>query len=321
MHSREHTSLLADVARRFYLLDETKSQIADALGISRFKVARLLTEAKETGVATIEIHDGSPISPNLAPCLRDHLKLKDVIITPSCRDMDTERDSMGRAGARYLCDRLHEGQVVGFSWGRTLMSIATHVHDMPRATFVQLTGVVGNNPSQSPIAILTHMCQESDCEAKALFAPLFSSSPEAARAAVVEPAAAETLSYYPKLDLAFLSVGAWNTRITQLVQHLDAAEIKRLDDIDTIADFSGMFFDADGHYLETPINDRRISIGIEDLLRTPDTVVVAGGKDKADAILAICRTGIPTCLITTDDVARALLDRPPITRHIYDRQD
>lgn len=94
MHSREHTSLLADVARRFYLLDETKSQIADALGISRFKVARLLTEAKETGVATIEIHDGSPISPNLAPCLRDHLKLKDVIITPSCRDMDTERDSM-----------------------------------------------------------------------------------------------------------------------------------------------------------------------------------------------------------------------------------
>ena len=116
-------------------------------------------------------------------------------------------------------------------------------------------------------------------------------------------------------------MGAWNTRITQLVQHLDAAEIKRLDDIDTIADFSGMFFDADGHYLETPINDRRISIGIEDLLRTPDTVVVAGGKDKADAILAICRTGIPTCLITTDDVARALLDRPPITRHIYDRQD
>ena len=165
MHSREHTSLLADVARRFYLLDETKSQIADALGISRFKVARLLTEAKETGVATIEIHDGSPISPNLAPCLRDHLKLKDVIITPSCRDMDTERDSMGRAGARYLCDRLHEGQVVGFSWGRTLMPIATHVHDMPRATFVQLTGVVGNNPSQSPIAILTHMCQESVCEA------------------------------------------------------------------------------------------------------------------------------------------------------------
>ncbi|MBT1182282.1 hypothetical protein JS531_10070 [Bifidobacterium sp. CP2] len=320
MSSPAHLQLLADVANRFYMLDETKSEIAQALGMSRFKVARLLTEAKETGVVTIEIHADSPISPALAEQLRQHLLLDEVIIVPSSRDMEAERDSMGRAGARYLETHLREGQVVGFSWGRTLMPIATHVHDLPRATFVQLTGVVGNNPSQSPIAILTHMCQNTDSQAKALFAPLFSSSPQAAAAAKTEPAAAETLSYYSKLDLAFLSVGAWNTRVTQLIQHMSAADIKLLDSVGATADFSGMFFDAEGHYLDLPINDCRISVGIDDLLATPTTVVVAGGKDKTDAILAICRTGIPTCLITTEDVAHALLGGPRITTHIHQRK-
>lgn len=317
MSGRAHTQLLADVANRFYMLDETKSEIAHELGISRFKVARLLTEARETGVVTIKIHDATPIDPNLAEQLRHHLKLDEVIITPSSRDRELERDSMGRAGAQYLETHLQEGQVVGFSWGRTLMPIATHVHNLPRATFVQLTGVVGNNPSQSPIAILTHMCQGTDSEAKALFAPLFSSSPEAARAAIHEPAAAETRSYYSKLDWAFLSVGAWNTRVTQLTQHLSPSDIKLLDEVGTTADFSGMFFDAEGHYLDLPINECRISISLDDLLATPNTVVVAGGREKADAVLAICRTGIPTCLITTDDVAQTLLEGPAVTHHVY----
>ncbi|BDZ58362.1 hypothetical protein [Barrientosiimonas endolithica] len=47
--------LITTVARRYYLDDESKVQIASDLGISRFKVARLLDEARATGVVRIEI--------------------------------------------------------------------------------------------------------------------------------------------------------------------------------------------------------------------------------------------------------------------------
>jgi hypothetical protein len=43
------------VARRYYLQEQSKVDIAALLGISRFKVARLLDEARSTGLVRIEI--------------------------------------------------------------------------------------------------------------------------------------------------------------------------------------------------------------------------------------------------------------------------
>jgi DNA-binding transcriptional regulator LsrR (DeoR family) len=42
--------LAAAVARRYYLEGETKVEIAGQLGLSRFKVARLLEEARASGI-------------------------------------------------------------------------------------------------------------------------------------------------------------------------------------------------------------------------------------------------------------------------------
>jgi hypothetical protein len=47
--------LAARVARQFYLEGFSKVDIADRLGISRFRVARLLDSARESGLVRIEI--------------------------------------------------------------------------------------------------------------------------------------------------------------------------------------------------------------------------------------------------------------------------
>ena len=47
--------LAARVARQFYLEGFSKVEIADRLGISRFRVARLLDSARESGLVRIEI--------------------------------------------------------------------------------------------------------------------------------------------------------------------------------------------------------------------------------------------------------------------------
>src|SRR5262245_20410791 len=47
--------LTATVARRFYLEGVSKSDIAAELGMSRFKVARMLDRARETGLVRIEL--------------------------------------------------------------------------------------------------------------------------------------------------------------------------------------------------------------------------------------------------------------------------
>src|ERR1700735_3445154 len=47
--------LAARVAREFYIDGASKVEIADRLGISRFRVARLLDSAREAGMVRIEI--------------------------------------------------------------------------------------------------------------------------------------------------------------------------------------------------------------------------------------------------------------------------
>src|SRR2546428_7806759 len=63
--------LAARVARQFYLEGVSKVDIADRLGISRFRVARLLDSAREAGVGRIQI--GLPRGklgpgPSAGPC-------------------------------------------------------------------------------------------------------------------------------------------------------------------------------------------------------------------------------------------------------------
>ena len=54
-HRPSEVVLAARVARQFYLEGVSKVDIADQLGISRFRVARLLDSARESGMVRIEI--------------------------------------------------------------------------------------------------------------------------------------------------------------------------------------------------------------------------------------------------------------------------
>ena len=61
--------LAARVARQFYLEGLSKVDIADRLGISRFRVARLLGSAREAGKVRIEI--GLPGAASTQGCRRN----------------------------------------------------------------------------------------------------------------------------------------------------------------------------------------------------------------------------------------------------------
>ena len=53
-------------ARRYFLDGASKSEIAEELGISRFKVARLLEAARRDGIVRIEIGTPSDIDVELS---------------------------------------------------------------------------------------------------------------------------------------------------------------------------------------------------------------------------------------------------------------
>src|SRR3989440_6234807 len=72
--------LTASVARRYFLDGRSKVEIADELGLSRFKVARLIEEAKLTGLVRIEIRGEGVLDVDLSARLRERFGLQHAVV-------------------------------------------------------------------------------------------------------------------------------------------------------------------------------------------------------------------------------------------------
>lgn len=303
--------LILDVAISYYLEDKSKTEIATQLGLSRFKVARLLEQARDDGLVRITIADGV-IRGQLPGQLAQHLQLDRVIIVAGSEDQAVNREALAQAAASYIRRSLRPGGVFGFSWGRTLSRIGAFIELLPASTLVALTGTVGTDITQSPVEVLRGIAGRSQVRTMSIFAPLLVESASTAIALRQDPAIASVLETYRHLDLAVVSVGSWAPPITQLIDSLSDSDRAELDREGARAEMVGIFVRDDGRPIEADLTRRRISISAEQLIAVPQVLAVAGGLEKVPAIAAVARSRLITALITDERAARALLELEPV---------
>src|ERR1700689_893209 len=108
----------ARVARQFYLEGISKVDIADRLGISRFRVARLLDSARESGLVRIEIGlPGAVLDGGLSAELSSAFRFN------SPDEESALRRRLGEAVGQVLMNLIDTGDVLGLSWSRTLSGL------------------------------------------------------------------------------------------------------------------------------------------------------------------------------------------------------
>src|SRR6187200_1477276 len=97
--------LMASVARRYYLDGRSKIEIAEELGLSRFKVARLLEAARELGLVRIEIRHAGQIDVDLSARIQDRFALQHAVVVDTADDDPAHlRQQLGRAAAELLAE-------------------------------------------------------------------------------------------------------------------------------------------------------------------------------------------------------------------------
>src|SRR5919205_53526 len=97
--------LAAAVARRFYLEGRSKVQIAEEFRLSRFKVARLLDLARESGLVRIEIGHPGLVDVDLSARLQDAFRLtRAVVVDTPDDDVETLRSNVGQVAAELLAE-------------------------------------------------------------------------------------------------------------------------------------------------------------------------------------------------------------------------
>src|SRR3954462_172641 len=97
--------LTAAVARRYYVEDASKVEIAEEYGLSRFQVARLLDRARASGLVKIVISAPGAVDVDLSNRLQRAYGLQHAVVidTPE-NDATALRRDLGKAAAALLTE-------------------------------------------------------------------------------------------------------------------------------------------------------------------------------------------------------------------------
>ncbi|MBP2239598.1 deoxyribonucleoside regulator [Cytobacillus eiseniae] len=308
---KRKTKKIVDVAKMYYLLDFTQSEIAEKMGISRPTVSRLLQLAKSEGIVKIDIMDPSEDSVDFAKQLEQKFGLKKAIIAsiPQYED-HIIKNYIGEKAAIYLNEIVKDNDIIGVTWGTTLYHIAIELKQkfVKDVNVIQLKGGVSHSetntyaseilylfgkafntvPRHLPLpAIVDHVLVKQAMEAdrhiqkildlgKEANIALFTSGP------VKDESLLFQLGYFTEEDLEMLQEKA-------------------------VGDICARFFDINGELCNRNLNDRTLGVSLEDLKTKEYSILCAGGAQKIDGIYGALKGKYANVLITDQYTAQFLL--------------
>ena len=143
-HGRLTQGQIAEYTRvAYYYFKEgaTQEQISDRMHMSRQRVNRILKACLEQGLVEITIKNLDSIHLELEDRLKQKYGILDIRIVANANEDDIYRD-LGTAAGQYLASILKDGDIIGFTRGRTLAAMAEYMPAVHKKnlTVVQMLG-------------------------------------------------------------------------------------------------------------------------------------------------------------------------------------
>lgn len=298
------------VARLYYEQGLTKLDIAARLGISRFRVARLLDAAREDGTVRIEIREPVEVDVGLGRLLEERFGLALALVSAGAAADDA---CLPALAAGWLPELLRPDDVLGVAGGSTLQRLVRALGDDPQLPAIPVVQIAGAMPAQATGAGAGEIAWELARRLAGAFHPLPAPAllpSAAARDAVLasEPVAT-TAALFARVTVALVGLGSLSEDGGSALRApggLGEQELDALHAAGAVGDLLVHPFDDDGAFVDAGLDARTIGIGLDDLGRTR-VVAVAGGRGKVRAVAAALRTGLLDVLVTDEQCARAAL--------------
>jgi DNA-binding transcriptional regulator LsrR (DeoR family) len=296
-------------ARRHFLANHTKSQIAAELGVSRFKVARLIDAAIEQGILQFVINEPDDLNTELGEEVRTAYGLKAVLVLDG-PDLPTNALTapLGNLAALFLDEMLVDGQTLGVAWGRTLAAMALALKHLPKVEIVQVAGApLGLEISQNPVTLLHRLASLSGGRSYPVYSPMWAEDLHLIERLRQEPSVAGAMSKYDGIDVLVVGIGSWAPAESCLCNGFPDTWRREALAAGVRADVCGTLVDGDGLEVKSRLDDHGLTITGQQIRRIPDVIGIGGGREKAEAIAAALRGKWINILITDAGVARHLL--------------
>ncbi|HWK46967.1 MAG TPA: sugar-binding domain-containing protein [Stellaceae bacterium] len=299
------------VARRYFIGQQTKSDIAEELGISRFKVARLIDLAIQEEIIRFVVTEPGDLNTELAEALRRRHGLKAVLVLDG-PDLPFPEltQQLGLLAARLLEETLSEGQLLGIAWGRTLAATAQALTGLPKVDVIQVAGSpAGLDFSQNPVELVHRIAGISGGTAFPIYGPMWAEDPQLMRRLRMEPSIADTMQRYDRIDVLAVGIGSWRPPDSCFCAGFPALWRDEALAAGVRADLCATLIDDEGRIVSSPLDTLGLGLTSDQLRRVPNVIGIGGGARKTDAIAAVLKGRWISMLVTDAGTARTLLEK------------
>lgn len=296
---------LIRVCWHYYHEGLTQKQVAEKLGLSRLQVLRLLQRALKEGVVEIKINVPGTDSLTAEKELRERTDLDPMIVVPSSTNIF---ESLAHGTSYYLNKTLKSVNSFGIGMGRTLQFVAAHL-DVKEAGVKQIVSLLGNamaNLAMNPHNIGTELSNKLGAEFYSIWAPVITQTEDEAKTLRESKFVSSVLGMGEEVDLAITGVGSIKKSSLVDMGFVSHKEFDEIKDLGAVGEILGRFYTSKGLLVETSVHSRVIAVPLP--MKCP-VVAVAGGKEKADALMGAIKGSFISGLVTDEETARVILQR------------
>lgn len=295
--------LLTKVAWYYYIEGYTQQEIGEYLSIPRLRVNRLLDKARKAGIIQFSVREGDSKRMIVERELITQFGLKDAFVVPSPLNEQDINESVAQAAAMYIHERLEKTGYINMGYGDTSSRILNHLANICEfpVNVVSLTGGVNYYLPNTRSSIFNAKLYLTP-------APLLMASEDIVKAMEQEPSVKQIRHMATLAQMSIVGIGGVDSNATLLTNGtLNHSDVLLLSMQSAVGDMLCHFIDKDGNVIQSSLERRLMSTPLEQLKEMSNSIGVAGGSTKSEAILAALKGNYLDVLITDETTATNVL--------------
>ncbi len=301
-------NLCRKIAWYYYFENMTQQQIANQVGVSRMRVIKLLDRAKSDGIIQFKMRSDSEHRMTLEKAMQRKYGLDNVILIPSGSDYINE--SVARAAACYLEERLPQDGFINVGYGDTIQRILNNLY-IPadsNLSLISLTGGVSYYVRYGE-SVNKRFTSTPNSKLYLVPSPLIASTEEMANAFLKETSIRKILDMATLAKMTIIGIGSVSEDATIYKDgQINANDLVLLRMHGAVGDIMSQFFDKNGEKIDIPLHRRLISTPLSVLKEIDNVIAVAGGVKKAAAIDAALKGGYINTLVSDEETAALVME-------------
>jgi len=301
--------LLYDVAYAYYIKGKLQKEIAEEYGVSRVQIGKYLKRAQERGIVKISVDKPNVDIKNLNTYQKffsENFGLKKLVLSPGANTKERLLSNLCRTASKYIANNFDSREMkVGIGWGETLFNLVNYFEGINRSNWLITPLSGGTSKLSDKFFNVNYIIQVLSGALKAKPIPMYFSFILKGRKIAEEIKKTneylELQRLWDNLDIIISSVGYSLSRSPLFRQNvLDGSYSDKLEELKVVGDILTHYYDINGKMFNFDFKERWVNLSLEQYLKTPNKIVVAGGHHKVDSIIGLIKGNFCDCLITDE---------------------